>query len=92
MDAQPYRDGCAIVFITRNSWFVGDLGASGDISSPPNSGQLENAAHLDLGQPYTDQKLQAGIENQKRLLERNGLFRDRCVPSSIGRPIRTTSR
>ncbi len=80
VDAQPYRDGCAIVFITRNSWFIGDLGASGAISSPPNSGQLQNAAQLDLGQPFTDQKLQAGIENQKRLLESNGLFQGQVRP------------
>lgn len=80
VDARPYRDGCAIVFITRNSWFIGDLDVSGRLSNPPNSGQLQNAAQLDLGSPFTDQKLQEGLDNQKRLLESNGLFRGQVRP------------
>src|SRR5689334_18489568 len=54
VDAQPYRDGVAIVFNTKAAWFVGDVSATGDISSPPSPGQLENATGLNLGEPYTD--------------------------------------
>ena len=80
VDAQPYRDGCAIVFITRNSWFIGDLDVSGGLSTPPNSGQLQNATQLDLGAPFTQEKLNLGVENQKRLLESNGLFQSQIQP------------
>ena len=75
VDAEPYGDGAIIRFITSNSWFIGNVHAAGKISDPPNSGQLENASQLDLGQPYSDSKLQQAIASQRRLLESNGLFR-----------------
>jgi outer membrane protein insertion porin family len=80
VDARPYRDGVAIVFVTKPSWFIGAVSTDGRIASPPNPGQLENAAELNLGQPFTDAKLQQGLANQKRLLESNGLYRNRVSP------------
>ncbi|MBZ5621928.1 MAG: outer membrane protein assembly factor BamA [Acidobacteriia bacterium] len=80
VDAQLYRDGVAISFVTKNSWFVGAVSASGRISSPPNSGQLENAADLNLGQPYRDATLQQGLADQQRALENNGLYRGAIHP------------
>ena len=29
VDAQPYQDGVVIRFITRNSWFIGDVNVQG---------------------------------------------------------------
>ncbi len=80
VDAEPYRDGVAIVFITAASWFVGNVSAVGDISSPPSAGQLENSSGLNLGQPYTDDLIVRAVDNQRRLLESNGLFRSRLRP------------
>ena len=79
-DAEPYNGGVIIRFVTKNSWFIGNVHAAGAISEPPSSGQLENSSQLDLGQPYTDAKLQAGLANQRRLLENNGLFRSQIRP------------
>ncbi len=80
VDAQPYRDGVAIRFITTNSWFIGDISAEGQISTPPNAGQLENVSDLGLGQPYTDTKLKEALSDQRRLLESNGLYRGQIHP------------
>jgi len=80
VDAQPYRDGVAIVFVTKAAWFIGDVSAVGDISSPPNSGQLENASGLNLGQPYTEAAMAQADAGQRRLLESNGLFRSTVRP------------
>jgi len=80
VDAQPYRDGVAIVFVTTNSWFIGGITAAGRISNPPNAGQLENAADLNLGQPYSDAKLKQGMADQRRLLESNGLYHTQIHP------------
>src|SRR5262249_34637942 len=66
VEADPYRDGVAIAFHTTASWFVGSVSVSGHISRPPNAGQLENAADLDLGQPYREATLQQGLANQQR--------------------------
>jgi outer membrane protein assembly complex protein YaeT len=85
VDAEPYndgaRDGVIVRFLTRNSWFIGAVTARGAISNPPNAGQLENAAGLDLGQPYTSLKLQDATAGQQRLLESNGLFRSQIKTS-----------
>jgi len=80
VDARPHQDGVAIVFLTKNGWFIGAVSAGGRISSPPNRGQLENASDLDLGQAFTDAKLQRGLANQRRLFESDGLFRSQVTP------------
>jgi outer membrane protein insertion porin family len=80
VDAQPYQDGVAIRFLTKNSWFIGAISASGSLSNPPGAGQLENVTALALGQPYTEAKLQQAIANQQRLLESNGLYRASVRP------------
>ena len=78
VEAEPYndgtRDGVIVRFLTKNSWFIGAVTASGRISNPPGAGQLENASALDLGQPYTSLKLQEAVAGQQRLMESNGLF------------------
>ncbi|HXK00995.1 MAG TPA: outer membrane protein assembly factor BamA [Verrucomicrobiae bacterium] len=74
VDAEPHEDGVIVTFITRNSWFIGNVSVSGHMFSPPNASQLVNAARLELGQPYTEAKLSQAIAGQKRLLENNGLF------------------
>jgi outer membrane protein insertion porin family len=56
------------------------LGSPG-LSSPPNAGQLENSARLDLGTPFTPEKLQQAVAGQRALLESNGLFQSGVEPS-----------
>src|ERR1035437_1363339 len=73
VDAEPYQNGVIVRFLTKNSWFIGNVSAVGSLSNP-NPGQLENATRLELGQPYTDAKLQDAMAGQQRLLESNGLY------------------
>jgi len=80
VDAQPFQDGVLIRFITKNRWFIGQVVVAGNLSSPPNAGQLENAARLDLGAPFSQAKLDDAVNGQKRLLEANGLYRSSIHP------------
>jgi outer membrane protein assembly complex protein YaeT len=80
VEAEPYRDGVAVTFRTRNSWFIGAVSVGGDLTPPPGPGQLENVSNLDLGEPFTDAKLNSALANQQRLLEQNGLFRGQVRP------------
>jgi outer membrane protein insertion porin family len=80
VQAQPYNGGVAITFITKNSWFIGSVRDHGFINSPPNVNQLQNAGSLDLGQPFTDAKLQEAETEQRRILEANGLYRAQLRP------------
>jgi outer membrane protein insertion porin family len=85
VDAEPYaagaRDGVIVRFLTKNSWFIGAVTAYGHINDPPRAGQLENASGLDLGQPFNQLKMQEAAAAQKRLMETNGLFLSRIMPS-----------
>ena len=84
VDAEPYseggKDGVIVRFLTRNSWFIGAVTATGGIPNPPRAAQLENASALDLGQPYSDTKMQEAAAAQQRLMETNGLFRSQIQP------------
>src|SRR5271157_200794 len=79
VDAQSYQNGVIVRFLTKNSWFIGSVSVAGGLSNP-NPGQLENATRLELGQPYTDAKLQEAVAGQQRLLENNGLYQSRIHP------------
>ncbi|HWB85590.1 MAG TPA: outer membrane protein assembly factor BamA [Bryobacteraceae bacterium] len=80
VEAEPSGNGVALTFHTKNSWFIGNVSVAGDLSSPPNRGQLANATRLDLGQPYTDAKLQTALQGQKALFDNNGLFHSQIHP------------
>ena len=81
VDVKPSDSGVSVTFITKNSWFVGDVSLAGSISSPPNPAQLGNAARLDLGAPYSDALLQESVAGQRSLLESNGLYGGKIAPA-----------
>lgn len=81
VQAEAYQQDAVIVrFVTKNSWFIGDVSIGGKPSSPPSAGQLSNASRLDLGAPYTSARLDQALIGQHRLLEANGLYRARITP------------
>jgi outer membrane protein insertion porin family len=80
VDAEPFNDGVIVTFRTRNSWFIGNVSVGGNLSDPPNPGQLANATRFDLGQPYVDSALDQAVAGQRRLLESNGLFTPQIKP------------
>src|SRR5579863_9138881 len=79
VEAQPYQDGILVRFVTKNSWFTGDVQVHGG-SSPPSVGQLENATRLELGQPYTEAHVTEAEAGQQHLLELNGLYSSTIRP------------
>lgn len=80
VDARSTPEGVILKFLTQSSWFIGHVTAAGNLSVPPNAGQLENAARLDLGQPYRQTDLDQALAGQKRLLEGNGLYQSTVKP------------
>jgi len=78
--AEPYRGGVAVRFITRNSWFIGHVSVTGNLSNPPGAGQLANASGLELGQPFKESQVEQSTKDLKRLLDRNGLFEGSVQP------------
>jgi outer membrane protein assembly complex protein YaeT len=79
-DASPAAGGVAVRFITKVSWFVGDVAADEDFSEPPSAGQIVNASRLDLGAPFDPAQIPAAVENIRKLLIDNGYFNPRIDP------------
>jgi len=75
IDGEPApKGGVALVVHTANQWFVGPVEVKGKLKSPPNAGQLGNAAQLELGKPFSDDDLPGAVKGIQDLLERNGLY------------------
>jgi outer membrane protein assembly complex protein YaeT len=74
VDVEPKDDQVAVTFLTKNSWFIGRVAVEGQISEPPNPGQLVNAAGLALGDAYSHDTLTVAVENVQNLLTANGLY------------------
>ncbi|MFB3829103.1 MAG: POTRA domain-containing protein [Bryobacteraceae bacterium] len=80
VDAADHNGDVIIRFITRDSHFIGHVSVTGGISVPPNAGQLVNATRLELGQPFSEDKIATARDGVKRLLELNGLYRSNIRP------------
>ncbi len=79
-DASPASNGVAVRFITKASWFVGDVAAEADFSEPPSAGQIVNASRLDLGAPFDPAQIPAAVESIRGLLIDNGYYNPRIDP------------
>ncbi len=80
VDVEPQGSDVVVRILTRNSWFVGNVGAQGRISDPPNRGQLVNASRLNLGQPFVETDIAPALTNMKQLMESNGLYESQLEP------------
>ena len=74
IDAEPAGSGVALRFVTRNSWFFGHVEIEGDISEPPNLGQILSVTGLTLGQPFDDAEVSSAENKIRQLLIDNGYF------------------
>ncbi|MDP9054774.1 MAG: BamA/TamA family outer membrane protein [Acidobacteriota bacterium] len=80
VDATPAAGGVVLTFITKNSWFIGNVTAVADFGEPPNAGQIVNASRLQLGDPLDMEQIPVALENIRRLMVANGYFRATVEP------------
>lgn len=80
VSSEPAPTGLSLVIDTRPQWFVGSVDVESDFGAPPDEGQIENAARLHLGEPFTEDELNAAVQNIQDLLRRNGFFLGTVVP------------
>ena len=79
VDAEPSGDGVVVRFITQNSWFVGRVSVEGNVSDPPNRGQMVNATGFQLGLPFREESMGAAEESLRKLLVNDGYFENRVT-------------
>jgi outer membrane protein insertion porin family len=68
-----------LTFSARENYFIGSILAEGSGSRPTDS-QLVNASKLALGELFTEDKVQAGIQHMQRTLQENGYYQAAIHP------------
>jgi len=69
-----------LIFNARENYFFGSIGVA-DAPNPPTATQLVDASKLRLGEPFTEDKIKAGIEGMQRVLQENGYYTANIQPS-----------
>ncbi len=70
----------SLVFIAKQSQFVGPVGVIGIPRHGPTDHQLVNASKLQLGELLTDDRLKQAVSSMQRVLEDNGFYRATITP------------
>jgi outer membrane protein assembly complex protein YaeT len=80
VEAQRSNNGDLIlVFDGRENYFFGSILAEG-LQTHPSDSQLINASKLNLGEQYTEDKINAGIQGMQRTLQENGYYQATIKP------------
>ncbi len=71
--SSPAANQVDLTFVTAGNYFIGSISLDG-APGPPSEGELIHSLKLELGQLFTQQNLQRGLANMKKVLEDNGYF------------------
>ena len=81
-EVSPSGQGVALIFTTSANFFVGAVQVEG-APAHPTSNQIVNASKLELGELYTQERLQRALENIRQLMQENGYYRARVTEDSV---------
>ena len=80
-EVSPSGEGVVLTFTTSANFFVGAVNVEGAPARPtPN--QIVNASKLQLGELYTQEKLDRALENIRQLMQEGGYYRARVTAES----------
>jgi outer membrane protein assembly complex protein YaeT len=80
-EVTPSGDGVVLTFATSANYFVGAVDVEG-APARPNSNQIVNASKFQLGERYTQDKLDRALENIRQLMQENGYYKARVTAES----------
>jgi outer membrane protein insertion porin family len=81
-EAEPSGDGVTLAFTTSANFFVGAVDVEG-APTRPTSNQIVNASKFELGERYTQEKLDRALENIRQLMQEGGYYRARVTAESV---------
>ena len=81
-EVSPSGQGVALTFTTSANFFVGAVQVEG-APAHPTSNQIVNSSKLQLGELYTQERLQRALENVRQLMQENGYYRARVTEDSV---------
>lgn len=80
VEAQRNPSGeVVLVFDARENYFFGSILAEGSPAHPSDS-QLVNASKLNLGEQFSEEKANAGVQGMQRTLQENGYYQATIKP------------
>ena len=80
-EVQPMGDGVLLTFRTSANFFVGGVTVEG-APTRPTANQIVNASKLQLGELFSQERLDRAVENIRQLMQENGYYRARVTAES----------
>ncbi|HEV2398953.1 MAG TPA: POTRA domain-containing protein [Candidatus Sulfotelmatobacter sp.] len=84
-EVRPSGEGVVLTFATSANYFVGAVDVEG-APSRPNANQIVNASKFQLGELYTQERLDRALENVRQLMQENGYYKARVTAESASNP------
>jgi outer membrane protein insertion porin family len=84
-EVTPSGDGVVLTFETSPNFFIGSVEVEG-APTRPNSNQIVNASKFQLGEKYTQEKLDRALENVRQSMQENGYYKARVTAESTSNP------
>jgi outer membrane protein insertion porin family len=81
-EVAPSGEGVTLTFTTLPNFFVGAVDVEG-APTRPSANQIVNASKLQLGELYSQEKLDRALENVRQLMQENGYYRARVTAESV---------
>lgn len=81
-EVTPSGDEVLLTFNTSANFFIGAVDVEG-APARPTSNQIVNASKLQLGELYTQEKMNRALENVRQLMQENGYYRARVTAESV---------
>jgi outer membrane protein insertion porin family len=80
-EVTPSGNGVVLSFVTSPNYFVGAIEVEG-APGRPNANQIVNSSKFQLGERYSQDKLDRALENVRRLMQENGYYKARVTAES----------
>ena len=80
-EVTPSGEGIVLSFVTSANYFVGAIDVEG-APGRPTSNQIVNASKFQLGELYSQDKLDRALENVRQLMQENGYYKARVTAES----------
>ncbi len=84
-EVSPSGAGVALAFTTTGNFFVGAVNVEGSPARPTQN-QIVNASKFQLGELYTQEKLDRALENVRQLMQEGGYYRARVTAETVANP------
>jgi outer membrane protein assembly complex protein YaeT len=84
-EVTPSDDAVVLTFTTSLNFFVGAVDVEG-VPGHPTYNQIVNASKFQLGELYTNDKLNRALQNVRQLMQENGYYRARVTAESTSNP------